>query len=179
MVINYFLSIFKLDQWLAARLGSSANQIITTMLSSLSIYIVISVFYDISFWMLSGQTPGKRILGLRVLRTDGKRLMFRNAFWRRVGYYISTILYLGFIWILFDNKRQGFHDKIAGTIVTYSWPEEDGKAPLRAAGSVKKKPLPSPSTLSTHIRPPCPCTTCLAMANPRPVPPPLRARSAL
>ncbi|MFL7871011.1 MAG: RDD family protein [Anaerolineales bacterium] len=123
LVINYFLSLFRIDQWLAARVGSTTNQIITTLLSSIGITLVVSIFYDISFWMLSGQTPGKRFLGVRVMRADGERLKLRNAILRQIGYYISTILYLGFIWILFDNRRQGFHDKIAGTIVTYSWPE--------------------------------------------------------
>ena len=123
LVINYFLSLFKLDQWLAARVGSSTNQIITLLLSSVGINLAVSIFYNISFWMLSGQTPGKRFLGVRVMRVDGERLKLSNAIWRQIGYYISIILYLGFIWILFDNKRQGFHDKIAGTIVTYSWPE--------------------------------------------------------
>ena len=123
LVINYFLSLFRIDQWLAARVGSTTNQIITTLLSSIGITLVVSIFYDISFWMLSGQTPGKRFLGVRVMRADGERLKLRNAILRQIGYYISTILYLGFIWTLFDNKRQGFHDKIADTIVTYSWPE--------------------------------------------------------
>jgi uncharacterized RDD family membrane protein YckC len=123
LVIDYFLSLFGIDQWLAARVGSSTNQIITLLLSSVGINLVVSIFYNIFFWILSGQTPGKRFLGVRVMRIDGKRLKLSNAIWRQIGYYISTILYLGFIWILFDNKRQGFHDKIAGTIVTYSWPE--------------------------------------------------------
>ena len=123
LVIDYFLSLFKLDQWLAARIGSSTNQIITTLLSSIGITLIVDIFYNVFFWMLSGQTPGKRFLGVRVMRADGQRLKLRNAVLRQIGYYISTILYLGFIWILFDNKRQGFHDKIADTIVTYSWPE--------------------------------------------------------
>jgi hypothetical protein len=38
---------------------------------------------------------------------------------------ISGILFLGYLWILFDNRRQGFHDKLAGTYVVYSWPEEE------------------------------------------------------
>ncbi len=60
---------------------------------------------------------------MRVLRKDGTRVRLGNALRRQIGYWISGIFYLGFLWILFDNKRQGFHDKIAGTIVTYSWPE--------------------------------------------------------
>ena len=123
-VINYFLSLFLGDQWLAGwDETTSTRTVITVLLYSIGINLVVSIFYNISFWILSGQTPGKRILGVRIMRTDGGRLKMSNAIWRQLGYYISSILYLGFIWILFDNKRQGFHDKLAGTIVTYSWPE--------------------------------------------------------
>ena len=83
--------------------------------------------YDIGFWLLAGQTPGKRVLGVRVVRTDGKRLNFGNALRRSIGYVISSILFLGYLWILFDNRRRGFHDKLAGTMVVYSWPEGELK----------------------------------------------------
>ena len=63
------------------------------------------------------------MLGVRVIRTDGGRLRLKNAILRQIGYWISTFFYLGFLWILIDNKRQGWHDKIGGSIVTYSWPE--------------------------------------------------------
>jgi uncharacterized RDD family membrane protein YckC len=123
-VVHYFSNLFGVDQWLANIEGAEPAHIsIAILLSSAGINLVVSVFYNIGFWMLSGQTPGKRILGLRVLRIDGERLRLRNAILRQVGYWISSIFFLGFIWILLDNKRQGFHDKIGGTIVTYSWPE--------------------------------------------------------
>ena len=49
-----------------------------------------------------------------------------------LAYLISAILFLGYLWILFDNRRQGFHDKIAGTFVVYSWPEvEQPVRPVR------------------------------------------------
>ena len=67
-----------------------------------------------------GQTPGKRILGLRVIKLDtGKPA----SFWRMVlrdyiGKAISgAICYLGFIWALLDSNKRTWHDKIAGTIV--------------------------------------------------------------
>jgi uncharacterized RDD family membrane protein YckC len=40
---------------------------------------------------------------------------------RFIGYFISGILFLGFLWVLLDSRRQGWHDKIAGTFVIYSW----------------------------------------------------------
>jgi uncharacterized RDD family membrane protein YckC len=89
------------------------------------LYLLFSILYDTGFWMLAGQTPGKRVIGVRVVRTDGKRLKFGNALRREIGYVISAILFLGYLWILFDNRRQGFHDKLAGTMVVYSWPEDE------------------------------------------------------
>jgi len=63
------------------------------------------------------------LMGLRLVRTDGQRLHIGNAIRRELGYVVSAILFLGYLWVLFDNRRQGFHDKLAGTIVVYSWPE--------------------------------------------------------
>ncbi|MGD9047676.1 MAG: RDD family protein [Anaerolineae bacterium] len=124
VVIDYFFRLFGLDQWLES-LNESAmlNAVLALVLSTLGVYLLVSIAYNVFFWLSSGQTPGKRVLGLRVLRTDGNRLRLGNALRRQIGYYISAIFYLGFVWILVDNKRQGFHDKIAGTIVVYSWPE--------------------------------------------------------
>lgn len=88
-------------------------------------YLVVSIAYDLGFWMLVGQTPGKRLMGVRVVRADGGRLRLGNAVRRELAYVLSGILFLGYLWILFDNKRQGFHDKLADTIVVYSWPEAE------------------------------------------------------
>jgi uncharacterized RDD family membrane protein YckC len=124
VVIEYFLRLFGIDQWLA-NLSESAMlyAVLAILLSTLGINVLVAAVYNIGFWLLSGQTPGKRMLGVRVMRTDGTRLRPGNALRRQVGYWISAIFFLGFLWILFDNKRQGFHDKLAGTMVVYSWPE--------------------------------------------------------
>ena len=124
VAIDYVLSFFRLDQWLETLSQRAAlNAGLAILLLIVGIHLLISIGYNVGFWMMSGQTPGKRILGVRVIRTDGTRLRLGNALRRQVGYWISSIFYLGFLWILFDNRRQGFHDKIAGTVVTYSWPE--------------------------------------------------------
>ena len=124
LVIDYFLSLFRVDRWVES-LSESAmlTAILALLLSTVGIYLLVSFVYDIGFWLLSGQTPGKRVLGVRVMRVDGTRLRLGNALRRKVGYWISSFFFLGFLWILFDNKRRGWHDKLAGTIVTYSWPE--------------------------------------------------------
>ena len=40
------------------------------------------------------------------------------------GSWLLRILFPGYLWVLVDNRRQGFHDKLAGTFVIYSWPED-------------------------------------------------------
>jgi uncharacterized RDD family membrane protein YckC len=65
-----------------------------------------------------GQTPGKMIVGIKVLRTDKKPLTLRDSALRYCGYLVSVIsLFVGFIWVAFDKKKQGLHDKIADTCV--------------------------------------------------------------
>ena len=56
---------------------------------------------------------------MRVVRErHGGPIGFGTAILRLIGYVISGfVLYLGFIWILIDSRHQGFHDKIANTVV--------------------------------------------------------------
>jgi uncharacterized RDD family membrane protein YckC len=84
-------------------------------------HVLFAVVYFTAFWVLAGQTPGMSMTGLRVVRTDGKPVGIGTAILRFIAYAISAILFLGFIWILFDKRRQGWHDKIARTYVIYAW----------------------------------------------------------
>ena len=80
------------------------------------------VGYNVFFWVLAGQTPGQRLLGLRVLATTGQKPSLWHALWRLLGYFLSALpLYLGFLWILVDDARRGWHDRLAGTCVIYAW----------------------------------------------------------
>ena len=67
-----------------------------------------------------GMTPGKRLLGMRVIREDGTPAGFILMLIREtIGKFISgMILSLGFLWILFDKENQGWHDKLMSTYVT-------------------------------------------------------------
>jgi uncharacterized RDD family membrane protein YckC len=66
-----------------------------------------------------GQTPGKAALGIRIVKLNGARLTAWDAILRNViGYTISAFfLLLGYLWILVDGRRQGWHDKLASTVV--------------------------------------------------------------
>jgi uncharacterized RDD family membrane protein YckC len=66
----------------------------------------------------NGQTLGKSMLGLRVVKADGTPLTDADALLRYVGYYLNSFFFgLGWIWALFDSEKQGLHDKLARTYV--------------------------------------------------------------
>ncbi len=63
-------------------------------------------------------TVGKMALKLRVTDLNGNRVSFGQALGRNVGKYLSTvILFIGYLMVAWDEKRQGLHDKLAGTLV--------------------------------------------------------------
>jgi uncharacterized RDD family membrane protein YckC len=71
---------------------------------------------------LNGQTAGMRILGVRVVRIDDRPFTIKDAALRHlVGYPLSmAVFFLGFLWMLWDPRQQGWHDKLARTIVVMS-----------------------------------------------------------
>ncbi|MDX9735859.1 MAG: RDD family protein [Thermoanaerobaculia bacterium] len=81
--------------------------------------MVLSLGYTLWFWANKGATPGKKMLGLRIVREDGEEpLGWGTAFMRLVGYMVSGfILYIGFLMIAFNPEKMGLHDKIAKTRV--------------------------------------------------------------
>ena len=76
----------------------------------------------ILFWIAKQATPGKMLIGAKVVDArTGDKPSTRQFVIRYLGYYVSTIgLLLGFIWVAFDQRKQGWHDKLAGTVVVRS-----------------------------------------------------------
>lgn len=72
------------------------------------------------FWKYRSATPGKMILGIAI--ADAETLQppsMGQCVIRYLGYYLSCVFMLGFIWAAFDARKQGWHDKLAGTVVIY------------------------------------------------------------
>ncbi|MBC7620480.1 MAG: RDD family protein, partial [Candidatus Saccharibacteria bacterium] len=71
------------------------------------------------FWIYRQATPGKIAIGAHIVDAmTGGKPSTRQLLIRYVGYYVSTIpLFLGMIWVAFDPRKQGWHDKMAGTVV--------------------------------------------------------------
>lgn len=74
--------------------------------------------YYVFFHGYTGQTPGKMILGIKVIHSSGLPLGFGQAFLRWTGLLLGILpLNLGLIWAATNKKRQGWHDKITDTVV--------------------------------------------------------------
>ena len=83
--------------------------------------VVFVLLYNMVSWCLVGRTPGKAIMGLRVESSAGGRVTPVKALLRMVGYLLSTAgLGAGFLWVLLDKERRGFHDHIAGSRVVHA-----------------------------------------------------------
>jgi uncharacterized RDD family membrane protein YckC len=74
--------------------------------------------YGAIMWKLKGSTIGGIICGLRVVRLDGRPIDWATSVVRALGCFLSlAVAGLGFFWIAFDDGKQSWHDKVAGTAV--------------------------------------------------------------
>ena len=86
----------------------------------ISAWILAGVSYLLIFWVLAGQTPGMRFLGLQLRSGDRETLHLGQAIKRIVGLILSIIPFgLGFVPILTDERKRGWHDKMARTEVFF------------------------------------------------------------
>ena len=80
--------------------------------------VLIAVAYFGGMWAWKQTTIGGIVIGLKVVRIDGRPFTFVTALVRALAAIFSVIVFFfGFIWIGWDVEKQGWHDKIAGTVV--------------------------------------------------------------
>lgn len=106
-VVSFVLSLVGLYDW-------NAEQNTFDLVWSI---IVIAV--SIVMWVKYAGTPAKRLLKLKILNADtGEPLTAGRAILRYIGYIPAfLVLCIGVIWVAFDPKKQGWHDKIANSVV--------------------------------------------------------------
>lgn len=94
-----------------------------------------ALYFSVLTAIWHGQTPGKKLLNIRVVQLDGTPLSVWDSFGRYGGYGagLATGL-LGFIQIYWDPNRQAIHDKISSTIVIDVTKANQDKHPARKAG---------------------------------------------
>jgi hypothetical protein len=107
-----------------ARAGRGVRTYLAGLFDDLGLGFGWAAMYFTAFLtMMSGRTPGKRLLGVRVIRLDGKPLGWWISFERFGGYAASfSVGLLGFFQILWDHNRQGLHDKACETVVIQDLP---------------------------------------------------------
>jgi uncharacterized RDD family membrane protein YckC len=86
------------------------------------------------FWVLKKATPGKMAVSAQVVdaKTGGKAATSQLVV-RYLGYFVAMIpLFIGIIWVAFDPRKQGWHDKLAGTVVVRK--KSGGTQPVSFSG---------------------------------------------
>jgi uncharacterized RDD family membrane protein YckC len=118
MMITYPL-LYAVYGWAGLDYGAAVQ---TTGFVSILVTWILPVIAVIWFWVAKQATPGKMLLSLRVVDAKtGGSLSVGQSIARYLGYFVSSIPFgLGLIWVGIDSKKQGWHDKIAGTVVVRS-----------------------------------------------------------
>ena len=81
-------------------------------------WLLLSGSYFVLFWSTAGQTPGMRLMHVRVLDRHGDPPGLGRSLVRFVGLLLAIVpLFAGFLPVLFDERRRGLHDYLAGTVV--------------------------------------------------------------
>jgi uncharacterized RDD family membrane protein YckC len=116
-VIGFFLGVaIALPLFIVGGFGEETELLVNLAASCLG--FVLNVAYFVILWATTGQSLGKMVVGIKIVRTDGSRVNWTQAILRYVGYIVSGLaLSLGYAWIAFDARRQGWHDKMADTVV--------------------------------------------------------------
>ena len=113
MVITYPLLtlIYGIDYW--------ASDSFLIGFWDLLISYILPAIAVILFWVYRSATPGKILLGLHIISLgDTKKLSVGQSIGRYFAYFPSMLcLFIGIIWVAFDKRKQGWHDKLANTAV--------------------------------------------------------------
>jgi uncharacterized RDD family membrane protein YckC len=119
-LINLAALIVSVSVGLALSVLDPSNNLETAALALAGVaYVVWTIGYFVTFWSTTGQTPGNRLLQIRVCRADdGDALRPRKSVLRLGAMVLCAIpLGAGFLPILVDNRRRGLHDMVAGSVV--------------------------------------------------------------
>jgi uncharacterized RDD family membrane protein YckC len=81
--------------------------------------VIVPPLYRILFLTTAGRTPGMGVMGLRMLRSDGRPVGLRQVLKRIATFYVT--LGLGSFLIPLTDRRRALHDMVAGTVVAYDW----------------------------------------------------------
>jgi uncharacterized RDD family membrane protein YckC len=122
LIIVIYASISALIAVASSLVGELRPAWLAGLLLGLGLTLIAGIYF-VTFWSGAGQTPGMRLLGLRLWGPRGDPPSLGRSLVRAVGTAIAIIpLFAGYLPVLFDRRRRGLPDFLAGTVVVY----EDG-----------------------------------------------------
>jgi uncharacterized RDD family membrane protein YckC len=125
VILLFLVAIFVILGFLTLTMGASGGREIPLLRQVRIVFpmivplgLVLNLAYFAFFHGTWGQTIGKMIFGLRVVRPDGQPLSYSRGLARTLCYFLSAIpFFLGFLWIGFSSGKRSWHDALTGTIV--------------------------------------------------------------
>ena len=97
------------------------------------------VVYVWGFVAVAGRTPGKVLLGLRVVRADGAVVPLGRSFTRAVLWWISTLVaWLAVVPVALGRRHRAAHDVLAGTAVVYDWGDRAAELPAPLSAFLRR-----------------------------------------
>jgi uncharacterized RDD family membrane protein YckC len=111
---------------IASLVGQLRPEWLVGVIAGVAWFVVIGGYF-VGFWCVTGQTPGMRLMQVRVLTAaTGAPPGFWRSNVRLIGLVLAIIpLFAGFLPVLVDDRRRGLPDFLAGTVVVYSDPERE------------------------------------------------------
>jgi uncharacterized RDD family membrane protein YckC len=125
VILMLLMAIFVVLGFLSLSMGVTGDpeipilrQVLIVLPITLPLGLALMLSYFTFFHGTWGQTIGKMIFGLRVVRTTGHPLTFSRAFARALGYFVSAIpFFLGFFWVALNSDKRSWHDAFTDTMV--------------------------------------------------------------
>jgi uncharacterized RDD family membrane protein YckC len=125
VILMLLMAIFVVLGFLSLSMGVTGDreipilrQVLIVLPITFPLGLALMLSYFTFFHGTWGQTIGKMIFGLRVVRTNGYPLTFSRAFARALGYFPSAIpFFLGFFWVALNSEKRSWHDVLTDTMV--------------------------------------------------------------
>jgi uncharacterized RDD family membrane protein YckC len=118
-VILIFVSLSAMVALISSLVGTLRPEWVVGLLLGFG-FALIGGIYFVLFWSGAGQTPGMRLLRLRLRGPGGAPPSTGRALVRAIGTVIAIVpLFAGYLPVLFDDRRRGLPDFLAGTVVVY------------------------------------------------------------
>jgi uncharacterized RDD family membrane protein YckC len=139
LILLIFASLAALVALISTLVGTLRPQWLVGVLLA-SGWALVAFAYLVFFWTGAGQTPGMRLLRLRLFRPDGRPPSLGWSVVRVAGTVVSIIpFFAGYIPVLFDARRRGLPDFLAGTVVVYEDVQALGADPVHVDGEAVER----------------------------------------